>query len=114
MDVASTNFARILACEAGGGLDRVVIREGSRATPSPLLGPQARMWLVIRHICEQSYATWTSGSAICHAISPSLLYTCLSASLLAITAKSPRLTRARRHDDISQHLKRGRSKGQYL
>lgn len=62
----ASKFTIILACEAGGGLDRVVIREGSRATATPLLGPHARMWLVIRHICEQSYATWTSGSAICH------------------------------------------------
>ena len=72
MDVASKQVPIILACEAGGGLDKVVIREGEkgcrRAThvstwpaQSDVAGDTAYL-----RACKRSYATWTSGSAICH------------------------------------------------
>jgi hypothetical protein len=74
MDVASKQVPIILACEAGGGLDRVVIREGEkgcrRAThvstwpaQSDVAGDTAYL-----RACKRSYATWTSGPAICHLI----------------------------------------------
>lgn len=98
MDVASKQVPIILACEAGGGLDRVVIREGEkgcrRAThvstwpaQSDVAGDTAYL-----RACKRSYATWTSGPAICHLICVLELLYVSSSLAIALAPKNPHPT----------------------